>query len=94
MVTLEKRVNALVQTVSPRLSPGQSFENYVITRFAIFAVYAFIQLKTAFINVDLDFPASSKNYSIRNFNINQCSQIPDSRDQSSATIHPKCDELH
>jgi hypothetical protein len=69
----------------------------VITPFAIFpvsAAFALAQTKTAFINVDLGFPTSSKNDSIRNFNINQSHQTPDSCDQPSATIHPKRDELH
>jgi hypothetical protein len=72
-VTVEKRLNALAQAVSPRLSPRQSFEKCVITPFAIFAAFAvfaafaLVRPKTAFINVDLGFSASSKNNSIQNF---------------------------
>jgi hypothetical protein len=48
--------------VPPRLSPRQSFEKRVNTPFAIFAAFASVRLNTALINVDLSFPASSKNY--------------------------------
>jgi hypothetical protein len=65
----------------------------VITPFAILAVFAFVWPKTIFTNVDLVFPSFNKNEPKGNFSINQCFQTPDSHDQSSAIIHPKCNEL-
>jgi hypothetical protein len=57
----------------------------VITPFAVFAAFALIRTNTAFINVDLSFPAASKNDSIRNCGIHQYSQTPDSRQNVERT---------
>jgi hypothetical protein len=73
--TIEKRSNALAQTVSPRVNSRQSFEKCVITPFAIFAAFALIRTETPFVNVDLSFPASRKNDSMRKLTISRVGNL-------------------